>query len=164
MKYKVVKQPPLRKEEDYDKAAPGLYPDGEVLVQIGDIYAAVSVTEGEWYEGGVNLLGVARWCDADGQTHLAPDDRHVETTYPCRVDAELLTKFDLDALKKDVVHLMLGEEPECLLSCPVDGGDPIQVPALDVASTTKLAMDITHAANMVSQVKKAKPLKQLLAG
>ena len=164
MAFKIVKQPKLRAAAaPWEEAAPGLYDDGEVLVQVGDVYAAVSVSQ-EWYEGGVNLLGTARWCDADGQTHLTDDGRHVETFYPARVDAGVIAQFGLDALKRDVLLILIGEEPECVVEAPVEGGDALKVPIMQPDLTTRHAMNIVHAAQMVSQMKSAKPERELLKG
>lgn len=140
-------QPELRDPQvAWDVRAPGLYP-GEALVELGDHLAAVSV-ETEWLANGagVVLKGCARWCDADGQTHLCPDGKHVETETRHTADPLSIKTHGLPALKKEMLLLMLGE-PAALVHGLED-----EVPVLGLSEEHRLNASIGHAIDCVQAV------------
>jgi hypothetical protein len=160
--YKVAKKQPSPRDPSltWEDRSPGLYDDGEVLVQLDDIHATVSV-EHKWLDNGagVTFFGTARWCDADGQTHLCPQDQHVETFVSLTVDPVTLSKHDFAALKKEVLLALMGEEPEL----KIDDGEGNQVPVIAFSETVKLNGSIRHAAKTVSAMKASSNPKELLA-
>jgi hypothetical protein len=158
--YKLAKQPAKRADGvPWEAAAPGLYDDGEALVKVGDIYAAVSV-EHRWLENGsgVNFVGTARWCDAKGETNLTPDGQHVETQISVTADPQILAEHSLDDLKKDVLLTLLGEEPETLK----DDGEGRKVPVHGLSPTARLNASIVHAASVVQALRQSSDPAALL--
>lgn len=162
MTYQVSKkQPPKRDAEiAWEQAAPGLYDDGEILVELDGIHATVSI-EHEWLENGegVTFLGTARWCDAEGQTQLCPAGKHVESYISHTVDPTQLALHSFDALKRDVLLTLLGEEPHLT----VDDGEGNLVPVLSLSQTTKLNASIRHAAKTVTAMSQSAALAALLS-
>lgn len=167
MKFKAAKQPDLRDESTpWEQAAPGLYDDGEVLLRLDDgTYVAVSVLF-KWLGGesggGAAFEGTARWCDENGETHLTPDGRHVETFSNLTVDGPILEKFGREALSQDVLLLLLGEDPKLILEAMGDDGKPSNLPVLNPPPSSKLAANIRFAINAVEQSKKSLSAKELL--
>lgn len=160
MSYKLPKQPPKRDPElEWEEAAPGLYDDGEVLVQLDDIHAAVSV-EHKWLDNGagVTFFGTARWCDPKGKTQLCPEGQHVESYVSLTVDPVTLAQHDFEAFKKDVLLVLIGEEQQL----KTDAGDGNMVDVISLHDTVKLNANIRHAAKTVSAMRdSANPLTLL---
>lgn len=106
-------QPPLRDASlAYDAIGPGLYDDGEVLVQIGTDYCAISV-DIEWLDNGAGTVfkSIARWCAADGSTLTCPKGAHVESGFSHTALPSDVNTFGVQAIAKDVMLMTLGEQP-----------------------------------------------------
>ena len=158
MAYTIVDpQPPLRDSSlSWGDVGPGLYNDGEVLVSLDTHFAAASVKT-QWLDSGAgaSLTAVARWCDATGQTQLCPDGCHVETTFSHTADPSIIASYGIAALAKDMLLLVLGEEP---LTLTADGS-----PLINLSEDVKLNIGIRHAISIVEATSSLANSKVLLS-
>lgn len=125
---------------DYDDVGPGLYA-GETALELdtGDL-VAVSV-ESQWLENGAGVAfkSCARWINADGSTRLCPNDCHIETNASHTADAVSVQAHGVAALGKEMLLLVLGEEPTLIT---IDGEE---VPIIGWSADVRLNASIRHA-------------------
>jgi hypothetical protein len=164
--FKIAKKQPKARAADLpvEHPAAGLF-DGEVMVDLGNGKHAALYVEHNWQKtgNGIAFMGMARWCDADGQTHLTPNGEHVETRFPWSVDAFTVQQYggdDLAPLKKEVLLALMGEPPELML--PV-GEDQPPAPLLDISPTVRASVSIRHAIESVEKLTAVPHAKAVLA-
>jgi hypothetical protein len=123
----------------YIKAAP--QPpllDGEVAIQLDDgELIAVSVKE-EWQSngGGVHLLAMARWIQADGTQETAPDGTPIVATFSNNFGPLQIDEHGMDALRREALLVILGEDSTATRPVLVDSTAP------DLGSVLSLADDV----------------------
>lgn len=144
MTYTIVDpQPPLRDVNlAWEDIGPGLYDDGEVLVSIDTNYAAVSVKT-QWLDNGSGaaFTATARWCDNTGQTQVCSNGCQVETVFTHTADPSTIATYTVSALAKDMLLLVLGENPITLTG---EG-----TPVINLSEEVKLNISVRHAISIV---------------
>lgn len=142
-------QPAQRAAElDYDDVGPGLYNDETALALDEDTFVAVSVVP-KWLEngGGVAFTGYARWINEDGSTHLSQYDQHIETNLNFTADAPTVQKWGVNAIAKEIILAMLGEEPTLVVH--EEGAE--ERPLINWSSDMKLNVNIRYQIECVEQ-------------
>lgn len=73
---------------------------------------AVAIHSGATAEGGIDLTATARAIDEDGKDELDRDETPISTAHSMGYTLDDIETFGEDALVKELVLLVLGEEPE----------------------------------------------------
>lgn len=140
----------------YDALGPGLYSDEvAVNVDLGNNQAALVAvsTETELLANGSGLSfkAFARNIEADGQTKLF-QGKELETGFTYCADAATVNTYGVAAISKEVMLLVLGQEPTKVDKPDPDGGSPVQEPMIVWGSDVRLNASIINVLACVSQV------------
>jgi hypothetical protein len=158
-------QPELRSPDvAYDDAAPGLYDDGEVLVDLDGDKVAVSV-DTEWLPNGsgVAFTGYARWTHDCGTSKLCPKGKHIECTFSYTADPHTVNEFGVDAIAKDILLIVMGEEPILVRSYEQEDGTTGTMPVIGLDPTVKLNASMRQHINNLKSVTGLKKASSLLS-
>jgi hypothetical protein len=111
---------------------------------------------------GTTYFATARWVGPRGETKQCPNRRPVETKASANVSADLVATHGPDAFAREMLLMVLGEEPGAHVAAPVDldahaavadrlpaegvfTPENDQAPLLPVPVSDRLNASITHA-------------------
>jgi hypothetical protein len=131
---------------DYDTRAPGLYPDETALKLSEGFLVAVSVVPKRMDNGGgVAFTAWARWIHGDGTVRLDRHGNEVELCVTRTADGAMIERFGLAGFARDLVLMMLGEEPSLMIDVDVGEGAVEPRPLVDVHREIRFSASIRQA-------------------
>lgn len=169
--------------DPYNEIAPGLYP-GETAYTLdnGEVVAISAEPKWEQNGAGVTLYAWGRWIEADGSTKLAADGTDVETAFTYGFSPTDLETYGLQALTKDALLVILGEEPILKRQPLIDANAPVpvvpdhtekdtvkfnptqsEIPVLNLPPDVKLGASVRLAIEHVKEVAQPKLPQELLS-
>lgn len=148
---KMNPQPAPRDSEDltperFDEVAPGLYP-GEVAITFNSTHHAALSAEPKWKENGegVRIRAWARYINTDGSTKVTAHGQQLETSTTFTFPPDQVKQYGVRPLAKEVVLLVLGEDPVLMRDIPQSDGTVVQRPVLDVSDMVRLNVSLREA-------------------
>lgn len=126
---------------------PAALADGELALQLDDgTVVAVSV-ETKWLSNGsgVSMYGQARWIAADGTAQVDAHQQNIETSLHHNADAEMVKKFDVQTLSKDLIMALLGEPRDLVVFDPAEPARVMVPWSADTLANAQIRDHITFA-------------------